>query len=1030
MTVNRRDKLNEIFEKARQRPAGEQHGFIRDQCGDDAELYAAAVQMLDHEGGHPQDLPAPKPVFADGTLVAGRYRIIAFLNRGGMGEVYEAEDLEMRERVALKTLLPSIAADGRMIARFKQEIQLSRQVSHENVYRVFDLARHQVEGLTGDAQYFLTMELLSGETLAQRLSGGRRMSCEDALPLLEQMAAGLDAAHRVGVIHRDFKPSNVMLAKCLGGTRVVVTDFGLSRRSIPDGDTTLTLSGAIMGTVDYMAPELFQGATATIASDIYALATVAYRMITGRLPFSSKDPEWRQAVPSPRKYVPELDAKWERAILRGMDREPARRFATAGRFVSALKEEATGLTVPLPVMTRRRWTAAAGVLLLALAAFWVLYGWRATRNQSSPEARRWYELGAAALRDGTYYRAARALAQAIAIDPGFALAHARLAEARNELDDSERAKGEMLVALDSPSPRGSPRGAEILYVDAIHRTLTGDSAGAIRVYLQLEERVPDADKTAVLVDLGRAYQANEQPQEALDAYRVAIRRDSQNAAAHLRAGILLGRLGKYIEANTELEAAGSLYQASSNNEGQVEVLYQRALVATASLNFSQATAAVDKAIELSKAISTEHQQIAAMLQLGVITYLEGSPDEAARIAAEATSKARLAGMTNLAARGLTDLGSAEFVKRDLTRAEEDFRDALELARHYGARRYEARALLSLASLHQQKGDSESTLREARSALEFYQKAGFPTQTRQCLILIARTYRDSGMEGEALSAFEQLLSSATTASDRVQMAQAEQGIASVLLQKERWTESLDHYQHCYSIAKEIGYVDMVTRSLLGQGGVLWRLGRYAEAEQALASAEAAVGRSADANQIASIAAERRASMLLSRGLYRESAASAKRAATLVTAANSSPSGSQCVGGVAMAQSRAAAEGERLCRSGLAAAESRGDRSEIAALRLLLAQILLVGGQNAEAAEQARTAAEESDKAGHPESAWRGWAIVAIASRPSGNPAHAQAADRALARLAGLRDLWGAANYLTYLARPDIRKLQANLPTPAR
>src|SRR6202050_4282961 len=156
-----------------------------------------------------------------------------------MGEVYEAEDLdlpEMKEHVALKTLLPAIASDDGMVARFKQEIALSRKIQHPNVCGAFDLSRHEVEG--SRPIIFLTMPFLPGETLAARLADQGRMSPEEALPLLEQMGDALDAAHRAGVIHRDFKPSNVMLVPGAEGTRAVVTDFGLARRVATIADTT------------------------------------------------------------------------------------------------------------------------------------------------------------------------------------------------------------------------------------------------------------------------------------------------------------------------------------------------------------------------------------------------------------------------------------------------------------------------------------------------------------------------------------------------------------------------------------------------------------------------------------------------------------------------------------------------------------------------------------------------------------------------------------------------------------------------
>src|SRR5208282_6533462 len=144
-----------------------------------------------------------------GELLAKRYKVLRYIGKGGMGEVYEAEDCELHERVALKTILPEIARQADSIQRFKREIQLARKVTHPNVCRIFDLVYH---GNT----IFLTMELLEGETLSQRLRRTGAMTTGEALPLVAQMAAGLAAAHLAGIVHRDFKCSNVMLVRSPG----------------------------------------------------------------------------------------------------------------------------------------------------------------------------------------------------------------------------------------------------------------------------------------------------------------------------------------------------------------------------------------------------------------------------------------------------------------------------------------------------------------------------------------------------------------------------------------------------------------------------------------------------------------------------------------------------------------------------------------------------------------------------------------------------------------------------------------------
>jgi serine/threonine protein kinase len=318
-------------------------------------------------GGTPSEA-----VFQAGDVVASRFRIVRYLARGGMGELYEAEDLELHERVALKTILSNFAANERSIQLFKREVHLARQVTHPNVCRIYDVFRHRVSGAGGPAVevVFLAMELLHGETLADKLRRDGRFETTEILPIARQMAAGLAAAHRVGVVHRDFKSHNVMLVKPNAPeqeVRVVVTDFGLARRSADDGNTAFSLSfGAdeISGTPAYMAPEQVEGGAVTPATDIYAFGVVLYELLTGVWPFMAETPmkmaikRLQEPPPPPSVHLTGLDPRWEATILRCLARQPADRFANITEAVASLErvEDEAGESLsariargPLPV---------------------------------------------------------------------------------------------------------------------------------------------------------------------------------------------------------------------------------------------------------------------------------------------------------------------------------------------------------------------------------------------------------------------------------------------------------------------------------------------------------------------------------------------------------------------------------------------------------------------------------------------------------------------------------------------------------
>jgi eukaryotic-like serine/threonine-protein kinase len=225
MDSERWERIKRLFEAALERPEHERSQFLVGACQNDEERHAVE-SLLSGERNAGDFLKEPvvqispaafsndhqPATFAAGEIASGRFQILRFIGRGGMGEVYEARDVERKVRVALKTIRPEIASSPKTMARFDKEIDVALRVTHLNVCRVYDRERHRPpEGSGKPEVVFLTMELLEGETLSDRLRRTGRMSCEEALPLIRQMAEGLAAAHREHVVHCDFKPGNVML---------------------------------------------------------------------------------------------------------------------------------------------------------------------------------------------------------------------------------------------------------------------------------------------------------------------------------------------------------------------------------------------------------------------------------------------------------------------------------------------------------------------------------------------------------------------------------------------------------------------------------------------------------------------------------------------------------------------------------------------------------------------------------------------------------------------------------------------------
>jgi len=262
----------------------------------------------------------------------------------------------LRTRVAVKTILPEFAADPTAMERFRREVLLARRVTHLNVCRMFEL--YEGVDARGERLSFLSMELLFGETLAQRLVRTGPIASHELLVLLRQIAEGLEAMHVQDVIHRDFKPANVFLVRRAAETpghhgnvsvRAVITDFGIARAlrssSSHEQDASVTSRMGFIGTPAYMAPEQLIGGTLSAATDIYALGVMLYEALTGTVPFSGETAieaamkRLHQPPPMPSSLVKNLDPRWDAAILRCLEREPPKRFRSVLDVVRAVGQQ-------------------------------------------------------------------------------------------------------------------------------------------------------------------------------------------------------------------------------------------------------------------------------------------------------------------------------------------------------------------------------------------------------------------------------------------------------------------------------------------------------------------------------------------------------------------------------------------------------------------------------------------------------------------------------------------------------------------
>lgn len=344
MNQERWKRIETLFESAIERDTSERAAFLDEACGGDVTLRREVESLLEHhqptgkfittmvhEAARllPQDksFTSGGARFIPGTVLANRYRIIALLGKGGMGEVYRADDLKLSQPVALKFLPEKLVRDKGMLERFHREVRIARQISHPNVCRVFDIG--EVED-----QHFLSMEYIDGENLSTLLRRIGRLPSDKAVEIASQLCDGLRAAHQEGVLHRDLKPANVMID---GRGRAKITDFGLA--GLADEFEGNEIQA---GTPAYMAPEQLAGKEVTTKSDIYALGLVLYEVFTGKKAFEAATLEElvrlheSSTPPSISSHVKEVDPLVERVILRCLERDPSKRPTSVVQVAAAL----------------------------------------------------------------------------------------------------------------------------------------------------------------------------------------------------------------------------------------------------------------------------------------------------------------------------------------------------------------------------------------------------------------------------------------------------------------------------------------------------------------------------------------------------------------------------------------------------------------------------------------------------------------------------------------------------------------------
>ena len=976
-----------------------------------------------------QTAASPETPFSllPGELVAGRYVITRVLGRGGMGEVYEAEDRLLNETIALKTLRADLARADTIVRHFHKEIQLARKVTHPNVCRVFETGLHVSANPAVPALPFFTMELLAGEALSARIRRSRRLTRGEAFPIAVQMAKGLQAAHEAGIVHADFKSGNVLLIPGAAGDRAVITDFGLARidpsTAASEETRTMVTEGRIAGTLAYMSPEQMTGEPITAASDIYSFGIVLFEMATGELPFDKRH-AIHGAVQrvsggsiTARSVVPDLDPRWDAAIARCLQKEPHKRFGSAADIGECF--DVAGVRWGRLHWTRRelgRLAVAASLPLVAVGGVWV---WSRHPYQPRPAAVGWYQRGVAALHSMSYETARRAFQQAVAADPAYAMAHASLAHAYEELDYSDLAKESMLRAV-SVAQESRPSGDDALKLRALQSLVSRDYDRAAPLFRQLEATAPQQEKPAAALESGWLAQLREDTEGAAAAYERALKMNPSYAAAKLRLGFILGRRRQVDAALQAFQEAETLYVAASDQEGVTETLYERARLLNRSSRSAEAEPVIEKALAIAQAVGNPYQQISLQLAQGVAVRNLGDTGRAAALARQAIDAAVAQKMDNLATNGLIDLGNSFLTAGDIHAAEPILRRALELAGRGKIRRNESRARLALGSLCEQDGRPKEARQFVEASLPFFRQAGYRREFVQATTVLGGVHRQLAEFDQGARVLREALAAAIQLHDNQTEATIRERLGENLRDQGAWPEALEEFSRA--------------AVLLGSGGAeaRWnyavlcaRLGRRPDAEQALSEAGKLLRRTPSSQLLFHLRVSRAA-------IAYQDGRMTDAAVLLREALPGAPEGAQPTANLLATLVRIRTRPTPADADSTADVLEAIDRSGLlldgASARLAIAEAMIAGAKPGPAAKRsaARLALEALaffEPRDILESTWRAHSVVAHASpEPVVAEAHRMAARAALARLS---TLWSAANVAGYLERQDMAALAAGI-----
>jgi serine/threonine protein kinase/Tfp pilus assembly protein PilF len=710
---------------------------------------ASSPTPSDTQRAHRFAPPAGRHLQPD-EVIAGRYRLLEPVGRGGMGVVWKAWDQQLGLCVALKVLRPELANDARLNERFRRELVAARQVSHRNAVRIHDI------GQDGDL-LFLTMDFVDGPSLQALLRRERRLAPERAADIARQLALALEAAHEAGIVHRDLKPGNVLIET---SGRACVTDFGLARSS-GDSGHDLTRTGMIAGTPAYLSPEQACGASLDGRSDLYALGILLFEMLTGELPFAGHTAAAVQKqrlsgmIRDLRALCPDVPPRLAEVALRLLERDAARRFQNAREVVEALEDRRL-LASPVP---RSRWAALLILLMIVPVLALLLtsgsrFFWKAPPQMQpplpTPEERstRMAQAQEARLR-GKPEKARQILAELVERS-------SQDLEARIELAETYGEEGNLTAAIDhlrqvTEADPDHPRAWLLL---AKHAILAGDSQNAADEYLVralvIQDRLgSQAGQAEVYNALGVAYNDLGELDQAAESYRRAaeIRRrigDQRGLAVSLRNLAAVDSVqGEQERAGKLLTEALEIVQRLGDAAGLADVSNDLGLLAEERGRYQEAMEHYRRGLQLRRRLGQTLSLAESLNNVGYVSYILGRLDDATVYWNQALALYRQGGDQSGIVIGTQGIGLLQMAHGDWDAALRSFEEALDASRKLGIQESTAAALLHRGRVELLQGRMRAAFASFAEAVPLLRELGDVRGQTELILAEAEAWLEVG-----------------------------------------------------------------------------------------------------------------------------------------------------------------------------------------------------------------------------------------------------------------------------------------------